>query len=142
MKGRRGRGERGFAALELSAGVAMLVLPVVLLVVSLPRWSDRQGVARIAARDAARTVGLLGWCDRAAADAVVRRVSVDAGIEPGAMRLAVDCTAATPLPRGGAVTARVTVAMPALAVPLIGAAAGWSWTAEHREPIDPYGSRP
>ena len=142
MKGQRGRGERGFAALELSAGVAVLLLPVVLLVVSIPRWSDRQGLARIAARDAARTVGLRGWCDRAAADAAVRRVAVVAGVDPGAMRLTVDCTPATPLPRGGAVTARVTVAMPALAVPLIGVAAGWSWTAEHREPIDPYGSLP
>jgi len=27
-------------------------------------------------------------------------------------------------------------------VPLIGAVGQWSWTAQHKEPVDRYGSRP
>ena len=141
MRGARRR-EGGFAAIELSAGVALLVLPVVLLVVSLPRWSERQDVARGAARDAARVVGLHGWCDVAAAERTVARAAVAAGYEPSGLRLALDCVEAAPLPRGGVVTAQVAVAMPALEIPMVGTAAGWTWTARHREPIDPYGSRP
>lgn len=136
------RGERGFAAIELSAGVALLVLPVALLVLALPQWSTRQGVARLAARDAARVVALAGWCDRSAARAAVDRIAVDADLAPGALGLTLDCEPSEPLPRGGVVTARVTIAMPVLDVPILGRAAAWSWSAPHREPVDPYGSRP
>lgn len=139
---RRRRREGGFAAIELSAGVALLVLPVVLVVVSLPRWSERQDVARSAARDAARVVGLQGWCDTTGAERAVVRAAAAAGYDPSGLRLALDCTPAAPLPRGGAVTARVAVAMPVLEIPMVGTATGWTWTAQHREPIDPYGSRP
>lgn len=138
----RGTSERGFAAIELSAGVALLVLPIVLLVVSLPRWSDRQDLARVAAREAARTVGLSGWCDAAGAEQAVRRVATDAGLDPAALRLGLDCAPSAPLPRAGTVTAAVTVAMPALVVPVLGSVPAWSWTVRHREPVDPYGSRP
>jgi hypothetical protein len=133
---------RGFVAIELSAGMALLVLPVALLVLALPQWSDRQGLARLAARDAARVVGLRGWCDEPSAAASVARVASDAGLPASALRLTLDCSPSAPLPRGGAVTARVAVAMPVLALPGLGAAAGWEWTAAHREPVDPYGSRP
>jgi hypothetical protein len=138
----RRRDERGFAAIELSAGVALLVLPIVLLVVSLPRWSERQGLARAAAREAARVVGLHGWCDEPAAALAVRRVAADAHLEPTTLRLSLDCLPSVPVARGGTVTARVTVDMPAVDVPLIGAAGQWSWTAQHKEPVDRYGSRP
>jgi len=134
--------EQGFAALELSAGVALLLLPVVLVVLSLPRWVERQDVARVAARDAARVVGLSGWCDRRAAEQAVARATSDAGLEPGALQVTLDCAPAGPLPRGGQVTAHVRVAMPVLAVPMVGSAGAWTWTAGHRQPIDPYGSRP
>ncbi len=136
------RRERGFAAIELSAGIALLVLPVALLVLSLPQWSSRQGMARLAARDAARVVALAGWCDRDAAQAAVDRIAEDADLHPGALALTLDCEGSVPLPRGGAVTAWVTVGMPVLDVPILGRAAAWSWTAPHREPVDPYGSRP
>lgn len=138
----RGRGERGFAAVELSAGVALLLVPVVLLVVSLPRWSERQGVARGAAREAARVVGLRGWCDEPTAAGTVRQIAIDAGLAPSALRLVLDCVPSEAVPRGGTVTARVTVEMPALDLPVLGSAVAWTWTAGHREPVDPYGSRP
>ena len=136
------RREGGFAAIELSAGVAVLVLPVALLVLALPQWSARQGVARMAARDAARAVGLRGWCDVGQAELTVRRAATDAGLVADDLRVTLDCAPGASLARDGSVTARVTVGMPALDVPVLGAAPGWSWTARHREPVDPYGSRP
>lgn len=136
------RGERGLAAIELSAGVALLVLPVALLVLGLPRWASRQELGRLAARDAARVVALAGWCDEEAARQAVDRVGATADLDPGALSLALDCTPPALLARGAAVTARVGVAMPGLAVPGLGARAVWHWTAAHREPVDPYGSRP
>ncbi|MFM8305093.1 MAG: hypothetical protein ACKOA9_12500 [Actinomycetota bacterium] len=135
-------GERGFAALELSAGVALLVLPVALLVLALPQWASHQALARLAARDAARVVARAGWCDQAAGRRAVNRLAATADLAPGTLGLDLDCTASAPLPRAGVVTARVTVVMPALAVPVLGEAAAWRWTAGHREPVDPYGSRP
>ena len=142
MSPRRGRDAGGFAAIELSAGVAVLVLPVALLVLGLPQWSARQGVARVAARDAARVVTLLGWCDVASADAAVGRVATRAGLGSDALQVVLDCASGAPLPRDSSVTARVTVGMPLLDVPGVGSAPGCSWTAGHREPTDPYGSRP
>jgi hypothetical protein len=134
--------ERGFAAIELSAGIALLVLPVALLVLTLPEWSTRQGVARLAARDGARAVALTGRCDPGVGDRATASIAAGAGLPEDAVRVVVDCVAGTALPRGGDVTVRVTVRMPAIAVPLIGSVAAWSWTAVHREPVDPYGSRP
>lgn len=135
-------GERGFAAVELSAGVALLVLPAALLVLALPQWSARQTVARLAARDAARVVALAGWCDRDGAQRAVDRIAAGADLAPGALAVDVDCAPSAPLPRGGVVTARVTVEMPVLDVPVLGWLPAWSATAPHREPVDPYGSRP
>ena len=128
--------------MELVAGVALLVLPVALLVLSLPEWSSRQGLARMAARDAARAVAITGWCDPQVGKEAVDAVGQSSGLPTGALRVVIDCTPATPLPRGGVVAARVTVEMPAVAVPLVGSVSAWTWTAAHREPVDPYGGRP
>lgn len=134
--------QRGFAALELAAGVAVLVLPVALLVAGLPEWAARQSLARQAAREAARVVALAGACDTAVADRVVGDVRAGAHLDAGELGVALECVPDRPLPRDGVVTVRVTVAMPALAVPLVGNVAGWRWTAVHRQPVDPYGSIP
>ena len=40
--------ERGFIATELVLGLGLLVLPVALLVLTLPGWSERQATARAA----------------------------------------------------------------------------------------------
>ncbi len=136
----RRRGDAGSAAVECSAGIAVLLLPVVCLVALLPGWSERQGLARVAARDAARTVALAGWCDRDRAEDAVADGTAD--LPAGAARLDLDCTPGAPLPRGGTVTARVAVAMPGLVVPALGAVPGWRWTAVHVHPVDPYGGRP
>ena len=129
-------------ALELAAGIAVLVLPVVMLVASLPGWFDRQSTARQAAREAARAITLVGWCDEARGERVAMHLAAGANLASRDIAVALDCRAGDPLPRDGSVTARVRVAMPGVHVPLIGSVAGWTWTAAHIEPVDPYGSRP
>ena len=139
---RANRDADGFVALELTAGFAVLVFPVVMLVASLPGWFDRQSTARQAAREAVRAVTLVGWCDEARAARVVAQVASGAGVAPGDVALTLDCTPGGALARNGTVTARVAMAMPGVNVPLVGSIAAWTWTAGHIEPVDPYGSRP
>lgn len=135
-------GSRGSAAIELSTGVALLVVPLALVVLSVPNWTWRQDVARLAARDAARVVSLRGVCDSELAARIAGDLAVGAGVPRTALRVTLDCTPSASLSRGGAVTARATVDMPATVVPLVGRVTAWSWTAVHRAPVDPYGSRP
>ena len=54
----------------------------------------------------------------------------------------VDCPGGEVLTPGADVEARVTVRIPAVEIPGIGAVGAWSWTARHREPVDLYGSPP
>jgi hypothetical protein len=115
---------------------------VALLVVSLPAWFDRQSVARQGARDAARVVVLDGWCRPEVAAAAADRIARGSDLEAGDVRVELDCAVGAALGRDRTVTARVTVAMPGLSVPLVGSVGGWEWTAAHAEPTDPYASRP
>jgi hypothetical protein len=135
-------GERGFAAIELAAGVALFVFPVAMLVASLPGWFDRQSVARQGARDAARAVVLAGWCRPDVASAAVTRTATGSGLDAADVEVELDCVAGAPLERDRTVSATVRIAMPALSVPLIGSVGAWRWTTAHGEPTDPYASRP
>jgi len=136
------RRERGFVAIELTAGVALLVFPIAMLVATLPGWFDRQSLARQAARDAARAVTLDGVCRDDVATAAALRIAHGGGVASDDVRVVLDCTAEGALTRDGRVTARVTIEMPAVTVPLVGSVGEWRWTAVHAEPVDPYGSRP
>jgi len=138
----RRRREQGFVAIELAAGAALLVFPVALLVASLPGWFDRQSLARQAARDAARAVVLDGTCRPDVATGAAARIASGGGLTPDHLRVELECEAGSALERDGVVTARVTVDMPAVAVPLLGSVGAWQWTATHIEPVDPYASRP
>jgi hypothetical protein len=139
---RRRNGDRGFVAIELAAGVAVLVFPIALLVAALPGWFDRQSLARQAARDAARSVVLDGWCRPEVASVVAARIATGGGVDERELEVELACVAGTPLDRDRTVTARVSVEMPALSVPLVGSVGAWRWTATHSEPTDPYASRP
>ena len=128
----------GFVAIELVLAIGLLLFPVVLLVASLPQWSERQHAAIVAAREAAQ-VAAQEWPVDGGVDAerVAREVSTTYGIAPGDLAI----TVSPPPPRGGLLTATVTVRMPALAVPLLARAGAWSWTARESVRIDDYRSR-
>ena len=50
----RRRSESGFVAIEWVAAIAMLLLPIVVLVATMPGWAERRHAATVAAREAAR----------------------------------------------------------------------------------------
>jgi hypothetical protein len=132
------RSESGFVATELVVGLGLLVVPVALLVLTLPGWSERQVTARVISREVARRIALEGTCDVAGARALGVTMARNLGVPVDGLSVEVSCADGTPLAPGGDVEARVTVAMPAVDLPGIGAVGAWSWTARHREPVDRY----
>ena len=130
--------ESGFVATEFAFGVAVLVLPVALLVLTFPRWSERQVTARVVAREVARRAARDGVCDARAARALGATMARSLGVAPRDVRVDLACADGAALSPGSDVEARVTVAMPAVQVPGVGAVGAWSWTARHREPVDRY----
>ncbi|HVW34965.1 MAG TPA: hypothetical protein VHL53_20705 [Acidimicrobiia bacterium] len=137
---RRWRNEAGTAVIETPLAIVLLLVPIALLVITLPTWPERQTVARAAASQAARSAVLAdSWDDAVAAgQAVVERTAANYGLAAGDFVL--DWSGA--LTRGSAVTARVTVRMPALAIPGLGSVGAWTWTASHTENVDRYRSLP
>ncbi len=71
--------ESGFVATEFAFGVAVLVLPVALLVLTFPRWSERQVTARVVAREVARRAARDGVCDAGAARALGATMARESG---------------------------------------------------------------
>jgi hypothetical protein len=130
--------ESGFVATEFAFGVAVLVLPVALLVLTFPRWSERQVTARVIAREVARRTARDGVCDGGAARSVGAAMARNLGVAPGDVAVDLSCADGAGLAPGSDVEASVTVAMPAVQVPGVGAVGAWSWTAHHREPVDRY----
>ena len=131
--------ERGFVATELVLGIGLLVLPVALLVLTLPGWSERQVTARVISREVARRTARDGVCDLGSAAGARdhdgpqprrprRRRARSTSVVRRRRRLV----------PGSDVEARVTVRMPAVELPGLGAVEAWSWTARHRQPVDRY----
>ena len=128
---------RGFASVELLAGVAVLLLPTVLLVVSLPVWSERQFGATVAAQEAVRIVVRDYPIDQIRAAETFGEITArHYGIEAHQIEVVVTAD----FRRGGIVVARVTVDMPAVQLPGVGAIGRWSWTATATRRIDDYHS--
>ena len=134
------RDERGAVAVELPAALGLFLLPVALLVITIPAWPERQTVARAAAIEAARSAVLAGsWeAGTQAGDEAVSQAARNYGLDPGDLTVDWDGVFA----RGGSITARVTVRIPALALPGLTTIDAWSWTASHTERVDDYRSLP
>jgi hypothetical protein len=133
-------GERGFVGAELAIGIGLLIVPIALIVLTLPTWSERQTTARAIVREVARAVAIAGVCDRERAGEIGSAMAANLGLVPADLSVALECASGARLPRGGEVTAAVTVAVPAVDLPGIGSVGAWNWTARHREPIDQYRS--
>lgn len=130
--------ESGFVATEFAFGVALLVLPVALLVLTFPRWSERQVTARVIGREVARRAARDGICDRSAARTLGSTMARNLGVAPADVTVDLACADGAGFAPGSDVEATVTVRMPAVQVPGLGAVGAWSWTARHREPVDRY----
>ena len=130
--------ESGFVATELVLALGLLVLPVALLVLTLPGWSERQVTARVISREVARRTAREGVCDVAGARALTATMAANLDVPSGDLSIDVSCVDGVVLTPGADVEARVTVRMPAVELPGVGAVGSWSWTARHREPVDRY----
>jgi hypothetical protein len=132
------RGVAGFVAIELVLAIGLLLFPVVMLVGTVPQWSERQHAAVVAARDASRAASQAWPADGEIEGArVAREVMATYGVPATDVKV----TISPPPGRGGLLTASVTVRMPAIEVPLLARASAWSWTANESLRIDDYRSR-
>jgi hypothetical protein len=135
------RDEHGFASvMELALTVTMWLFPIAILVVSLPTWVERQSLARLASSEAAREVVLAGSWDAGAGDAeaMVAQLARNHDVPPEDL----DLDLGGSLERGQAVTATVTVTVPALVLPLITSVPEFTLTSVSTEAVDQYRSFP
>jgi hypothetical protein len=132
------RNERGTVALEWVAATALLLLPVVVLVATLPAWAERRHAAVVAAREAV-TVLARDWpaADEERVVRVAREVLADHGVAPAEVEVRIR---AIGVGRGDAARVDVVVVMPAISVAGIEAGA-WHYTARATRRIDDYRSR-
>jgi len=77
-------------------------------------------------------------CDSLNIGGTVDVMMSNLGVPSEQVTVDVSCAEGAALAPGGDVEARVTVTMPAVDLPGIGAVGAWSWTARHREPVDRY----
>jgi hypothetical protein len=132
--------DAGFAPLTMMLGLGLLVIPVLLLVLTLPTWEERTVDARDAAANAARALATAGtWTSGvSAADQTVAEAATNDGITPA--QIAASYRGA--LNPGATVTATVTVTIPAGTIPGIGAFGTLRYTASSTQHVDSYRSIP
>ncbi len=125
--------ERGAAAIEVGLIMAFILIPVMMLMLVVPTWIERQTAGRDAASEAARAL-VLSKGDLAAAQSVVATVERGYELPAGTISL----SSVSPLAVGEQFTVVVTVRQPALALPGLGQLAGWTYDAEHVEYFGEY----
>jgi hypothetical protein len=129
--------QRGSAIpLSLLLGTALIVLPVMVLVLTLPAWEQRAVDAQDAARTAARAlVTADDWDDGvSAADEAVAQLETGDGLPPADMTVSYSGS----LDPGGSVTAAATVLIPAGNLPGLGLVGQLHYTASSTEHVDSY----
>ena len=131
--------DRGVSgALDMTLAVGLIMLPIVMLVASIPRWVETRSMAELAAQEAARVVVLSDQlaAGQAAGEAMARQIATNHGIDGSSLSVSY----AGVLDWGQEISASVTVPMPLLSIPLIGEFAVTDYTAEHTERVDDYRS--
>lgn len=131
--------ERGISgALDMTLAVGLIMLPVVMLVASLPAWVETRSMAELAAQEAARTVVLADdqAGGEAAGTAAARLIATNHGIDGSSLTISYTGV----LEWGQEITATVRVPMPVLSIPLIGTFTVGDFTAQHTERVDDYRS--
>ena len=131
--------DRGFVAIEWVAAVALLLLPVVALVGTLPTWAERSHAAAVAAREAARELEQ-HWPsgDPATAALVAQYVAADHGIPVADVDVHVLSVGSAP---GDQIRVEVRVRMPAIAMPGLSGVASWWYSTVASLRVDDYRSR-
>lgn len=133
----------GYASTELVAGIGLLLVPVALIVLSLPTWAETQSAARAVAREAARAYVLADDADAGvtAAVATAERTAANRDVRlVGSVRIGGHRDPRPGVP--GEVEATVVVRLPVLVIPWVGPVGHLDWSVTHTEPIDVHRSRP
>ena len=139
-------GQRGFAVVEWTIGIGLIVLPVAVLVASLAPWFHRASMARTMAQEAARVLVLADdWeTGTEAAATLARQIARNHGVDDARWcEGGSGCVSVTfdgDLVRSGEVRAVVSVPMQGITVPFIGSALGFQWSTDHSERVDDYRS--
>ncbi len=135
---RRDEGEA--TALSLALGVGFIVLPVLVLVLSVPVWEQRVVDAQDAARAAARALAVApDWAAGAmAADSAARDLLQGDGV--GASQASLDLRGS--LAPGSTVTAVVTVQVPVGVLPGVGRVGHLQYSATSSQTVSMYRSSP
>jgi hypothetical protein len=124
----------------MALGLGLLVLPVLLLVLTLPTWEERTVDARDMAANAARTLATAtDWSSGvAAAEQTLAEMAANDGLPGGQVSVAYRGT----LSPGATVTAAVTVTIPAGTIPGLGQVGSLHYTASSTQHVDSYKSQP
>jgi hypothetical protein len=130
--------EFGFVAIEWVAAIALLLLPIVVLVATIPGWAERRHAATVAAREAANELAA-AWPagDPAIARLVATDVATDHGVDATDVVVRVPSVGEA---RGDYVEVEVDVRMPAVGFGRM-AVGSWRFTAKAVRRIDDYRSR-
>ena len=146
---RRRSGDGGFTAVEWTVGIAVLILPAVLIALSVAGWVQRTSMARTIAQESARALVLADSVEEGEvlATTVAREIAANYGLDASnwcdvpadgcvSMVLSGDFV------RGGVIRVVVEVPVPAIFVPFIGEVGAFQWGTSHAERIDDYRSFP
>jgi hypothetical protein len=130
--------ESGFVAIEWVAAIALLLLPIVVLVATMPAWAERKHAATVAAREAANELAA-AWPggDPAIARLVATDVAADHGVDAADVLVRVPSVGEA---RGDYVEVDVDIRMPAVGMGRM-AFGSWRYTARAVRRIDDYRSR-
>lgn len=135
------RDETGMAPpITMALAVGLILIPVIVIVLVLPTWSERISDARTAARNAARSLATaINWdAGVNAADQTVQEIAVNNGLKPSDIQWTPSCSATPCLTRGGTVTATVTVTIPATRFPGIGTFGATHFTTSSTQRVDQF----
>lgn len=131
--------EAGFAPLTMALGVSLLVIPVLLVVLTLPTWEERTVDAQDMAANAARILASASaWQPGITqADQTIAEMATNQGIPAGQINVAYHGS----IDPGATVTVAVTVTIPGATVPGIGSFATMHYTASTTDHVDSYKSQ-
>ena len=132
----------GFVTTEWMVGLALLVLPMLMVVAVLPSWTARHAAAAAAAREGARAAvqADTGTQAEAMARTAVAQVLADRGVE-GPPTVQVRVPTAGALPRDGIVRVTVSLPTPGVPIPGVGTVSGPTVSAGHDRALDPVRTR-
>jgi hypothetical protein len=132
--------ERGIAAIDMFVVVIVAMIPVFVIVMSVPSWVERMSFARVAAQEAARAVVLADTLEegRAQAGVVVNEIAANYDVPSGGSSFALSGE----LERGATISATVSVQTPTLTIPFITTVGSTTLSSTHSEVVDHYRSLP